>query len=630
MATFTRYGYSPGDVVIEGGGSTLVAGSVFHVDPTWDATTDRLTFVFTDDEAALDGDVSADETGVDANQYLTVRDASGATLASGRAYSEEYAVLTAPDGSTVWLDRIEIGGQFVGYVTNVELQPGVVYTVSNVYNVDSPSATTYFDLAVLDYDPDLASYIRGGAGDDTLLAGAGNDTIEAGAGADSIEGGSGNDTIYFGQGGATSLEGDTVHGGDGADLIDDVGGVSYAYNAVIYGDAGADTVWAGNGDDWIDGGADNDELHGELGDDTITGGTGDDVIWTGDGSDTVVYADGSGADTINDFNMTDDGSGLTTDQFDVTGLTDQFGNPVNAWDVTVTDDGFGNAVLSFPNGESVTLTGVSTAQVSTVQQLYAMGIPCFAEGTLIDTEAGARRIEDLRVGDRIRVRDGPPEPLVWRGARQLGPSELAADPRLLPIRIRAGAFGNAQALIVSGQHAIWVPEAAGPEAGQGAGPGTGPGVADRRAQPSGRGQADARPDAVPGGGALVRARHLAQSGWGGARVMRGTRAVSYHHILLPRHRVIRANGVWCESFWPGPFALGGLTRAGRLGVIAAMPELLSALSGAVPVSAVYGPMAAPLLSRRSISRESCRKWSQLLSDMAFCGSSGRETVTSLS
>jgi Ca2+-binding RTX toxin-like protein len=58
---------------------------------------------------------------------------------------------------------------------------------------------------------------------------------------------------------------------------------------------GNDVVYAGGGDDVIDGGAGNDRLHGEDGDDTITGGVGNDWIDGGAGIDTVRLA-GSRAD----------------------------------------------------------------------------------------------------------------------------------------------------------------------------------------------------------------------------------------------------------------------------------------------------------------------------------------------
>lgn len=950
MATFLTYGYAASDILIDGGGTTLLPGAKFHVDPTWDASTDRLTFTFTDDDTLLGGDVGADEIGIDPNQTVVITNSSGTTLYSGKVYSEEYATLTAPDGTIVYLDRIEIGGQLVGYVTSTELQPGVTYSVSAVTNVSEPSQTSYSALNWIDYDPDLASYIKGGQYADTLAAGAGNDTIEAGAGADTIDGGTGDDTIYYGAGGATSLAGDLVHGGDGADVIDDVGGTGYVFNDTLYGDAGNDTIWAGGGNDWVDGGADNDQiwgedgndtlwggtgndllyggagldqihggdgadalygddgndtlwgdagsdtlnggtgndllyggadrglfvvndgfgadtidggnlagttedddsidfaalssgvtvtfsgseagtavngpntvtftdiesiegtnfadsinaaadssgvylggdagndtiiggsgadtieggadndsiqgggggdwidggagldtisagdgndtvlgglgndqiwggtgndslsgqdgadtLYGEAGSDTLSGGTGNDVLYggadadtftfadgfgadtvwgdslagttadfdtldfsglssgvtvtfttpedgtavsgansvsfdnieavvgtgqadvlnasadasgvalsggggadtitggagadtisggtgddliaggagndaitTGDGADLIVYTDGSGADTISDFNMTDNGTGFTVDRFDVSDLHDGSGNPVNAWDVTVSEDGAGNAVLTFPGGETITLEGVTTAEVSRAPQLYSMGIPCFAAGTRIATPGGWRVIEALRPGDLVNIRDGPPEPVLWVGQRQVTRAQIAADPALRPVMLRAGAFGNERALKLSGQHAVWVPEA-GAEGHDAA------------------------------GGYLARARHLAQTGWGGARVMAGARRAHFFHLLLPQHALVSAEGAWVESFWPGPMALGALSLRARWALLRALPRLAPTVLGGRPAAECYGPMARPMLRRGEITRAACAKWSRIVQELPRTG-----------
>lgn len=101
-------------------------------------------------------------------------------------------------------------------------------------------------------------------------------------------------------------------------------------------------------------------------------------ILLGGGRDTIMLADGSGSDTVQAFDLIDSGDGTTNDQLDVSGLTDADGNAVNVDDVTVSDtigDGTGDAILTFPNGESITLSGVSAADVSSNAQLEAMGIP---------------------------------------------------------------------------------------------------------------------------------------------------------------------------------------------------------------------------------------------------------------
>lgn len=96
---------------------------------------------------------------------------------------------------------------------------------------------------------------------------------------------------------------------------------------------------------------------------------------------------------------------------------------------------------------------------------------------------------------------------------------------------------------------------------------------------------------------MVRARHLALSDWNGARVMQGKRGCTYHHILLPRHALIRANGIWAETFWPGPMGFAALNSAAKREILMQMPHLAPALLGVEPVADCYAPKAAPVLTR---------------------------------
>jgi len=59
----------------------------------------------------------------------------------------------------------------------------------------------------------------------------------------------------------------------------------------------------------------------------------------------------------------------------------------------------------------------------------------------------------------------------------------------------------------------------------------------------------------------------------GVRVMRGKRRVTYITLLLDRHQVMRAEGAWTESFFPGPTALRMLERAQRAEIEALFPGL---------------------------------------------------------
>lgn len=87
------------------------------------------------------------------------------------------------------------------------------------------------------------------------------------------------------------------------------------------------------------------------------------------------------------------------------------------------------------------------------------------------------------------------------------------------------------------------------------------------------------------------------SDWNGARVMQGKRGCTYHHILLPRHALIRANGIWAETFWPGPMGFAALNSAAKREILMQMPHLAPALLGVEPVADCYAPKAAPVLTR---------------------------------
>ncbi|ALI56295.1 Hint domain-containing protein [Celeribacter marinus] len=471
------------------------------------------------------------------------------------------------------------------------------------------------------YGGDGADTITLGAGGDYAEGGAGNDTIYGDAGEDWIEGGTGNDTLYGGDdadtffysdgwgsdtvfGGAGISDADTldfsnvttdvtvtfsdwedgtatsgadsvnfdnieaIRGGSGADTIDaspDGSGLLLDGGDggdTIIGGSGDDELYGGDGVDTLFGGAGNDAIDGGRGDDTITGGAGDDTITSSNGQDTMVFADGFGNDIITDFDFTDSNSdGYTDDQLDVSALTDSDGNPVNAWDVVVSDDGLGNAVLTFPNGESITLTGIAPTQVDGAQQMHAIGIPCFVSGTRIMTPSGNRLIEELRHGDLVSTLNSGAQPILWAGRTTLKRARLALQPDLLPIRIRDGTLGNSGDLWVSPQHGLVLPDLCS--------------------------HAKA--------GVLVRAKHLLEHGDGRVRRAKGSRDVTYHHLLLPRHALILANGCASESLFPGRFALSGFDRAAKAELFDLFPALETILRSGAPATDAARMYGQPVL-----------------------------------
>ena len=409
-------------------------------------------------------------------------------------------------------------------------------------------------------------HIRAGSGNDSIYSANGNDTIFGGDGNDLAYGGASNDSI-LGEAGDDTLSGDDgndqIFGGTGNDMLS--GGTG---SDTLHGGTGNDTMAGGAGNDLMQGDAGNDSLAGDAGNDSLSGGDGNDGLTGGTGNDTLTGGAGrdsyeltptGGADRITDFSMTANGA-QTEDQLDVSDLTNGDGSPVRSYDVAISNDGSGNALLTFPGGEIVVLVGVSPATAATPGMLNTMGVPCFAGGTRILTPQGERLVEDLRPGDLMSLAEGGTAPVIWHGTRSLSAEALRDLPQLRPIRLKAGHFGLTHDLVVSPQHGLRL------------------------------------------GGVLVRARHLAALGRG-AHVARGIRSVTYHHLLLPRHALIMAEGAACESFYPGPMAFASLSPPDKIRLATALGLEPGAMVTPSRIAAAYGPRCLPLASWRAVAAQ---------------------------
>ncbi|MDX2263429.1 MAG: DUF4214 domain-containing protein [Hyphomicrobiales bacterium] len=119
--------------------------------------------------------------------------------------------------------------------------------------------------------------LKGGAGDDVIDGGDGNDTLDGGAGNDTLIGGLATDTVSY----ASAASGVTV---------------SLALTgAQATGGSGTDTL---SGFENLTGSAFNDILTGAAGVNTLAGGKGDDTYYVQDTTDIVTEAAGEGADTV--------------------------------------------------------------------------------------------------------------------------------------------------------------------------------------------------------------------------------------------------------------------------------------------------------------------------------------------
>ena len=154
--------------------------------------------------------------------------------------------------------------------------------------------------------------IRGGDGDDVLIAGSGNDVVRGEDGNDAIYGRSGNDrlfgndgndVIYAGSGNDIVVGGsgnDFGHGGSGNDRMYGNDGDDRLYGSLghdrMFGGNGNDFMHGGSGNDVMSGGSGNDRMYGSRGHDRMSGTDGDDFMHGGSGND--VMSGGSGNDRM--------------------------------------------------------------------------------------------------------------------------------------------------------------------------------------------------------------------------------------------------------------------------------------------------------------------------------------------
>lgn len=169
--------------------------------------------------------------------------------------------------------------------------------------------------------------------------------------------------------------------------------------------------------------------------------------------------------------------------------------------------------------------------------------PCFARGTMIETEFGPRPVEELRPGMMIWTSDNGMKPLLWIGSRPLGALHLRAYPNLRPIRIRAGALGKhspGRDLIVSPQHRILVRSR----------------IAQRM---------------FGAFEVLVAAKQLLQLD--GIDIATDLEQVEYFHMLFDRHEIVVSDGAQTELLYTAGEALKSVGPAAREEIFALFPAL---------------------------------------------------------
>ncbi len=156
----------------------------------------------------------------------------------------------------------------------------------------------------------------------------------------------------------------------------------------------------------------------------------------------------------------------------------------------------------------VPLTVVSTQEGPSFEAVDYVTPICYGSGTLIETDRGHIAIEKLCAGDKVRTQDDGFLPVQWTGTQ-----EVIAAGRFRQVEIPAGVLSNFAPLKVSQQHRMLI------------------------SHPLAELLFAATEVFVP-------AISLVDAG---VADLSGHKTACFHHVLLERHSIIRANGAASES-----------------------------------------------------------------------------------
>jgi len=284
--------------------------------------------------SAIDGTGNTLDNVIHGNSAAnTLNGGTGSDLLYGGAGDDIYVIGDAH------AKVIELAGE-----GNDTVQASVDYSLAGTSNIETLMLTG------------SAMRATGNAEHNILIGNAVSNVLDGAGGGDTLQGGAGNDVYYVRNAGDVIVE----NTGEGtADTV--LATVSYTLTASaqverlaaadanttaainLTGNAWSHTIQGNNGANVLTGGSGADTLFGYGGNDTLNGGS---------GADKFVFAHGTGQDTIGDFIA-------GTDKIDLTAIGFASYQDV----ITATHDVGGNAVIDLGNGDQVTLTGVTTAQL---------------------------------------------------------------------------------------------------------------------------------------------------------------------------------------------------------------------------------------------------------------------------
>ncbi len=371
--------------------------------------------------------------------------ATSTTILSGGEQDVGVAGTGAATSTTIdngGFQEVGFGGGGVGTATSTTINSGGIQRVGVNFGTGTATDTTISGGGT--------QYV--GYADDTFNSGEATSTTILSGGTQYI----GGDARATGIATSTTLSGGTQYveaGGTATDTTIYAGGLEEVLNGGI-----ADAPVIDGGALRLDSGA--SIATGPIDFSAVSGTSGGTLDLTGEGSGSAFTSSFTAA--ISGFTG-DGGTAALSDIIDVTG-TGNAGDHVK-WTQTGTSgtlqvENASNTVL-----ESLTLDGsfgqqrfVLTETGSTDQITYNNSAPCYRRGTLIEAARGQKKVEALKIGDKVRTASGALRPIKWIGQRSYAGRFVMGRKDILPVCIKAGALGEnvpARDLWVSPNHAMY-------------------------------------------------------------------------------------------------------------------------------------------------------------------------------
>ena len=309
-------------------------------------------------------------------------------------------------------------------------------------------------------------------------------------------------------------------------------------------------------------------------------------ITISDGTDpNTIEGDGVANEAPDDVTQTYLGNAIAWDyNYEVTDGTNTYTIGVFDYDSSGNDLFGGGAEQGFfigfigdvpPLNTTLTITALGDgAFTSPITSLPVTSfIPCFTGGTRILTSEGEVLVENLNDGDQISLYDDASDTSTFATLlrvfrRKLSAAELKMNPKLLPVRVCAGALGNGlplHDLLVSRQHRMLVCSK----------------IVERMFEVS---------------EVLIPAVNLTDLP--GIFIDHEAEDVEYFHLLFAQHEVIYAEGAPTESLFTGPEVLKAISPEARTEILSIFPEIVELKHAPKPARLI----PAPKLQKQLVAR----------------------------